>query len=76
MNQGWICPKCQAVFAPFMMECKYCNKDKNIDQYIGNQRQTLPSCIHGVVGRCAKCIIDLNVDKFRETSITGEKIGY
>ncbi len=27
-NNGWICPQCNAVFAPFMMECQYCNKMK------------------------------------------------
>ncbi len=25
-NNGWICPKCGNVYAPFMMECKSCNK--------------------------------------------------
>lgn len=26
-NQGWICPICRRVWAPFIMECKTCNKD-------------------------------------------------
>jgi len=25
-SEGWVCPKCGAVFAPIFFECKYCNK--------------------------------------------------
>lgn len=25
MNTGWICPKCQKVWAPSMLECTACN---------------------------------------------------
>ena len=25
MSQGWECPKCNRVYAPFMMECPKCN---------------------------------------------------
>lgn len=25
MNTGWICPKCQKVWAPSMLECSACN---------------------------------------------------
>jgi len=25
MNQGWTCPKCNRVFAPWVTECSYCN---------------------------------------------------
>jgi len=25
-KEGWICPRCYAVFAPFMVECSYCNR--------------------------------------------------
>lgn len=24
-QQGWECPKCGSVYAPFMMECSRCN---------------------------------------------------
>jgi hypothetical protein len=24
MNEGWVCPKCGRVFAPWVSECKYC----------------------------------------------------
>lgn len=26
MNNGWICPKCGRVYAPFIPECQHCNK--------------------------------------------------
>lgn len=27
-NTGWICPKCGRVYAPFIMECSYCNNNE------------------------------------------------
>ena len=27
MNNGWICPKCGRVYAPFIPECQHCNKE-------------------------------------------------
>lgn len=27
-NQGWICPRCDAVYSPFMMGCNLCNLNK------------------------------------------------
>lgn len=26
MIEGWVCPKCQRVYAPFVKECECCNK--------------------------------------------------
>jgi hypothetical protein len=25
MNNGWICPECGRVYAPFIPECQHCN---------------------------------------------------
>lgn len=25
MNTGWVCPKCNRVHAPIILECVYCN---------------------------------------------------
>jgi len=27
-NYGWICPKCNRVYGPFVQECAQCNFDK------------------------------------------------
>ncbi len=27
-NNGWLCPKCKSVYAPFVRECAKCNGDK------------------------------------------------
>ncbi len=27
MNNGWICPKCGRVYAPYIAECQHCNKE-------------------------------------------------
>lgn len=27
-NNGWICPKCRSVYAPFVSECYKCNNNK------------------------------------------------
>ena len=27
MNNGWICPKCGRVYAPFIPECQHCNEE-------------------------------------------------
>ena len=27
MNNGWICPKCGRVYAPFIPECQHCNRE-------------------------------------------------
>ena len=27
MNNGWICPKCGRVYAPFIPECHHCNRE-------------------------------------------------
>lgn len=27
MTNGWICPKCGRVYAPFIPECQHCNKE-------------------------------------------------
>jgi hypothetical protein len=24
MNEGWVCPKCGRVFAPWVSQCSYC----------------------------------------------------
>lgn len=42
MNNGWICPKCGRVYAPFIPECQYCNKEvKSISvTTIGNGNKT------------------------------------
>lgn len=29
-NRGWICPKCERVYATYISECKHCN-DKVAD---------------------------------------------
>lgn len=26
MNNGWVCPKCGRVYAPYIPECWHCNK--------------------------------------------------
>jgi predicted ATP-dependent serine protease len=31
MNNGWICPKCGKVYAPWVSQCGYCN-DKIVVQ--------------------------------------------
>lgn len=33
-NNGWICPKCGRVYAPYVFECHYCNKEIKIPSYI------------------------------------------
>lgn len=43
MNNGWICPKCGRVYAPFIPECQYCNeKVESISSntIIWNENQT------------------------------------
>jgi len=27
-NSGWICPRCQNVYAPYIMDCRKCNDYK------------------------------------------------
>lgn len=35
-NNGWICPKCGRVYAPYIAECQHCNKEvivtSNVDR--------------------------------------------
>jgi len=30
-NRGWICPKCQCVYAPYVPNCFKCNEGPNFD---------------------------------------------
>ena len=32
MNTGWICPKCEKVFAPTVVECAPCNEQLAVKQ--------------------------------------------
>lgn len=36
MNQGWICPKCNAVMSPFQPTCWYCGP-KQKDECVGGK---------------------------------------
>ena len=42
MNNGWTCPKCGRVYAPFIPECQHCNREnKSIsDTIIWNGNKT------------------------------------
>lgn len=35
MNNGWICPKCGRVYAPFIPECQHCNCNKEVKSMNG-----------------------------------------
>lgn len=55
MKEGWICPKCGRVIAPFILECHDCNQ---LGYGIGNSEHVIdfswpcPRCgiIHGSEG--------------------------
>ena len=32
IKQGWECPKCGRVYAPFITECRHCGNDKGDKQ--------------------------------------------
>ena len=54
MNSGWQCPKCGAVWAPFVHQCARCNAPAV------QQSATVPSCAHEWIKdtagtRCWKC---------------------
>lgn len=36
-NNGWICPKCGRVYAPYIPECQYCNKEIKIAAHVFNE---------------------------------------
>jgi hypothetical protein len=54
-NSGWICPKCEAVMAPFHPTCWYCKPKK--EERIPEPMK-LPSCRHGIVGKCEICDVE------------------
>jgi uncharacterized OB-fold protein len=35
MADGWICPKCKRVLAPWVSECNYCNKSQSTISHDG-----------------------------------------
>lgn len=43
-NQGWICPKCGRVYAPWVPSCDTCNKQSLINQ------NTAPSSNQSSIG--------------------------
>lgn len=59
-NSGWICPKCEAVMAPFHPTCWYCKPVQKIpvSSVTGIEPMKLPSCRHVVVGECIRCQMD------------------
>lgn len=61
-NNGWICPKCDAVFAPLIMECKYCKPKNDIGRYTQEHFRPEPiinpygpKCQHGNPNYCSLC---------------------
>ena len=39
--QGWQCPKCDAVFAPFITQCYFCNEEEWVFMMVGNTVSTI-----------------------------------
>ena len=40
-QQGWVCPKCGSVYAPFQPECWRCAPKKSVDSTTENTTDTI-----------------------------------
>lgn len=43
-NSGWQCPICNAVFAPFVSECKHCKRKEEYPELV--KLDTTVNCTH------------------------------
>lgn len=56
MNQGWICPRCDAVMSPTTPTCFYCKPKENQHERL----EQLATCTHDVIDRfCWHCNLKL-----------------
>jgi len=58
-NNGWICPRCNNVYAPINLECKSCNMQK---------KQSIPNNIH--TNWCWQCNKFIEIPHVWESSQT------
>lgn len=58
-NTGWICPRCQNVYAPFWFSCEKCNKEPKkhpLNEFIGKWKHD-PDC-PSLKGELCNCMLE------------------